>query len=254
MTTCSGWPYVAGSDGRQLPARPRDGVSTMDALPFPVLIGDIGGTNARFAVVGDANAEMAGFVVVPTADFATIDDAIASAVISKRTSAQDGHAGACRADHRRSGEAHQLRLGRRAEAADRALRASRGDPPQRLRGAVALPSRARSRRPRPDRRRRGDGDGRARRPRPGHRARRRRAHPCEGHLDPGAERRRPCRSRAGDRARLRALAAFRAGARADQRRGAALRSRDWCGSIAASPRPTGVRRRSRRRPRSPRRD
>jgi hypothetical protein len=28
----------------------------LDHIPFPVLIGDIGGTNARFAVVHDMNA------------------------------------------------------------------------------------------------------------------------------------------------------------------------------------------------------
>ena len=49
-------------------------------LPFPILIGDIGGTNARFSVVADAQSEVSEPVIVQTADFATIDDAIRAAV------------------------------------------------------------------------------------------------------------------------------------------------------------------------------
>ncbi|MGV1761506.1 glucokinase [Rhizobium sp. AC27/96] len=45
-------------------------------LPFPILIGDIGGTNARFSILVDAEAEQEHFPVVQTANFATIDDAI----------------------------------------------------------------------------------------------------------------------------------------------------------------------------------
>ena len=48
---------------------------------FPILIGDIGGTNARFAIVPSPDAEMSDPIVVKTADFPTIDDAIGSAVI-----------------------------------------------------------------------------------------------------------------------------------------------------------------------------
>ncbi len=47
-----------------------------DALPFPILIGDIGGTNARFSILADANSEQEHFPVVQTANFETIDDAI----------------------------------------------------------------------------------------------------------------------------------------------------------------------------------
>jgi glucokinase len=49
-------------------------------LAFPILIGDIGGTNARFAVVADAAAEPLVLPIVRTADFATIDEAIAATV------------------------------------------------------------------------------------------------------------------------------------------------------------------------------
>ena len=56
-------------------------------LQFPILIGDIGGTNARFAILVDANAEPKQFPIVQTADFATIDDAIQSAILD-RTSLQ----------------------------------------------------------------------------------------------------------------------------------------------------------------------
>ncbi len=45
-------------------------------LPFPILIGDIGGTNARFSILVDADSEQEHFPVVQTANFATIDDAI----------------------------------------------------------------------------------------------------------------------------------------------------------------------------------
>jgi glucokinase len=50
-------------------------------LQFPILIGDIGGTNARFAILIDAYAEPKQFPIVQTADFATIDDAIQAAIL-----------------------------------------------------------------------------------------------------------------------------------------------------------------------------
>jgi len=55
----------------------------LDHLPFPILIGDIGGTNARFALIDDAEAPLQRLPNVHTADFVTIDDAIASAVVEK---------------------------------------------------------------------------------------------------------------------------------------------------------------------------
>ena len=54
-----------------------------DALQFPILIGDIGGTNARFAVVADAGSEPSEPQIVQTANFATIDDAIRAAVLDR---------------------------------------------------------------------------------------------------------------------------------------------------------------------------
>ena len=51
------------------------------ALEFPILIGDIGGTNARFAVVPAPEAETVFVPTVPTADHATIDDAIRTAIL-----------------------------------------------------------------------------------------------------------------------------------------------------------------------------
>ena len=57
------------------------------ALNFPILIGDIGGTNARFAILVDSYAEPKEFPVVQTADFATLDDAIQAAILD-RTSIQ----------------------------------------------------------------------------------------------------------------------------------------------------------------------
>ncbi|WP_454853254.1 glucokinase [Rhizobium binxianense] len=52
-------------------------------LPFPILIGDIGGTNARFSILTDAYAEPRQFPNVRTADFATIDEAIQQGVLDK---------------------------------------------------------------------------------------------------------------------------------------------------------------------------
>ena len=49
----------------------------LDHIPFPILIGDIGGTNARFAVIADEGAEAKRLPTAHTADHATIDDAIA---------------------------------------------------------------------------------------------------------------------------------------------------------------------------------
>jgi glucokinase len=55
----------------------------LDHLPFPVLIGDIGGTNARFSLVPDETGEVHRFPNVHTADFSSIDDAIEAVVIDK---------------------------------------------------------------------------------------------------------------------------------------------------------------------------
>ncbi|WP_163265000.1 glucokinase [Chelativorans alearense] len=52
-------------------------------LDFPILIGDIGGTNARFAIVVDSYAEPKEFPVVQTADYATLDEAIQSAILDQ---------------------------------------------------------------------------------------------------------------------------------------------------------------------------
>ncbi len=54
-----------------------------DHQPFPILIGDIGGTNARFSILIDAYAEPKDFPVLKTADFPNIEDAIQSGVLDK---------------------------------------------------------------------------------------------------------------------------------------------------------------------------
>ena len=48
---------------------------------FPVLIGDIGGTNARFAILVDSYAEPKEFPILLTQDFETLEDAIQSVVL-----------------------------------------------------------------------------------------------------------------------------------------------------------------------------
>jgi glucokinase len=55
---------------------------TVEPLPFPVLIGDIGGTNARFALISERDAPVQGFPAVPTADFPDIEAAIESGVLA----------------------------------------------------------------------------------------------------------------------------------------------------------------------------
>ncbi|MBX3596665.1 MAG: glucokinase [Rhizobiaceae bacterium] len=50
-------------------------------IDAPVLIGDIGGTNARFAIVPDATGPVLEFPIVQTKDFETIDAAIAGTVL-----------------------------------------------------------------------------------------------------------------------------------------------------------------------------
>lgn len=56
---------------------------TDHSIAFPILIGDIGGTNARFAILTDANAAPKEFPILATADFATIDEAIQTGVLDK---------------------------------------------------------------------------------------------------------------------------------------------------------------------------
>ena len=58
-----------------------------NAISFPILIGDIGGTNARFAILVDSNSEPKEFPIVQTASHATIEDAIQSTILD-RTSIQ----------------------------------------------------------------------------------------------------------------------------------------------------------------------
>ena len=57
--------------------------ATFDRAAFPVLIGDIGGTNARFAVIEDPGAAIGELPIVQTASYRTIEDAIADVVIAR---------------------------------------------------------------------------------------------------------------------------------------------------------------------------
>lgn len=61
-------------------ARPHDHDAS---LPFPILIGDIGGTNARFALLVGAYAQPHFFPNVHTADFPTMNEAIQASVLDK---------------------------------------------------------------------------------------------------------------------------------------------------------------------------
>jgi glucokinase len=52
------------------------------AIPFPVLVGDIGGTNARFALIADRDAPLTSFDPVPTAGFPDIEGAVEKGVFA----------------------------------------------------------------------------------------------------------------------------------------------------------------------------
>ena len=62
---------------------PTEYSSAPAALPFPILIADIGGTNARFAIVVDAFAEPKTFPTIKAADYASLDAAIQSHVLDR---------------------------------------------------------------------------------------------------------------------------------------------------------------------------
>ena len=57
----------------------------LEQISFPALIGDIGGTNARFALIADAGAAVEHLPTLHTADHATIDDAIRATVFDHTT-------------------------------------------------------------------------------------------------------------------------------------------------------------------------
>ncbi|WEZ81846.1 glucokinase [Rhizobium sp. 32-5/1] len=52
-------------------------------LTFPILIGDIGGTNARFALLVDAFAEPKLFPIIPTTGYASIEEALQTSILDK---------------------------------------------------------------------------------------------------------------------------------------------------------------------------
>lgn len=54
-------------------------------IPFPVLVGDIGGTNARFAIVPEGSAGLVAFPSVETEDFPDIETAIERTVLARST-------------------------------------------------------------------------------------------------------------------------------------------------------------------------
>lgn len=60
-------------------------IAAPDPVAFPVLIGDIGGTNARFALLPGRDSPVQVFQSVATADFPDIEAAIETSVFSKTT-------------------------------------------------------------------------------------------------------------------------------------------------------------------------
>lgn len=59
--------------------RRRDG--DIEPIPFPVLIADIGGTNARFAILSEAHSPLRTFPTVRTADFPDLASAASATVL-----------------------------------------------------------------------------------------------------------------------------------------------------------------------------
>ncbi|MDQ0325049.1 glucokinase [Rhodopseudomonas julia] len=55
----------------------------IETLAFPVLLGDIGGTNARFALLPGRDEEVLHFAPVRTGDFPSIESAVGAAVFDK---------------------------------------------------------------------------------------------------------------------------------------------------------------------------
>jgi glucokinase len=53
------------------------------AIPFPVLVGDIGGTNARFALIAERDAALETFEPVPTKSFPDIEGAVEEGVFAR---------------------------------------------------------------------------------------------------------------------------------------------------------------------------
>lgn len=60
----------------------RDAAAHRVQFPFPVLVGDIGGTNARFALIADADAPLLELKPVATADFPDIESAVEETVFA----------------------------------------------------------------------------------------------------------------------------------------------------------------------------
>jgi glucokinase len=57
--------------------------SAIDPIAFPVLIGDIGGTNARFALIAEREAPLQSFPPVVTAEYPDIETAIEATVLAR---------------------------------------------------------------------------------------------------------------------------------------------------------------------------
>ncbi len=55
----------------------------LEVLPFPVLFADIGGTNARFAMLTDSHAALRHFDTVETKNHPTLEDALDRAVLNR---------------------------------------------------------------------------------------------------------------------------------------------------------------------------
>jgi glucokinase len=58
------------------------GAAATEPMSFPVLVGDIGGTNARFALIADRDQPPQVFPSVATADFPDLETAVASSVFA----------------------------------------------------------------------------------------------------------------------------------------------------------------------------
>jgi len=61
--------------------RPAAAASALAPFHFPVLVADIGGTNARFALLPDTESHMRVFADIATASYSSIEAAIEDAIL-----------------------------------------------------------------------------------------------------------------------------------------------------------------------------
>src|SRR5829696_3247575 len=73
-------PQAGGMRAKDM-LRPAAAASALAPFHFPVLVADIGGTNARFALLPDTESHMRVFADIATASYSSIEAAIEDAIL-----------------------------------------------------------------------------------------------------------------------------------------------------------------------------